>query len=105
VLDRATGEFLAGKPFVKVNWMDGFDEKGRPIRIPTPDAPLKPGMSPTNRQPSSYSPSTGLFYVAATTSSGAPELSEGMATNLDGTWADRVKKFLWAPCELRRLAT
>ena len=34
VLDRTTGEFLLGKPFVKVNWMDGFDPKGRPIRIP-----------------------------------------------------------------------
>ena len=30
VLDRTTGEFLQGKPFVKVNWMDGFDAKGRP---------------------------------------------------------------------------
>ena len=30
VLDRATGKFLIGKPFVKVNWMDGFDERGRP---------------------------------------------------------------------------
>ena len=30
VLDRTTGEFLLGKPFVKVNWMDGFDAKGRP---------------------------------------------------------------------------
>jgi alcohol dehydrogenase (cytochrome c) len=69
VLDRATGEFLAGKPFVEVNWMDGFDEKGRPIRIPggppTPDAPLKPGASPTNWQPASFSPSSGLLYVSA----------------------------------------
>jgi alcohol dehydrogenase (cytochrome c) len=32
VLDRATGEFLLGKPFVKVNWMSGFDAKGKPIR-------------------------------------------------------------------------
>ena len=32
VLDRTTGEFLLGKPFVKVNWNTGFDEKGRPIR-------------------------------------------------------------------------
>ena len=30
VLDRATGRFLLGKPFVKVNWMSGFDERGRP---------------------------------------------------------------------------
>ena len=29
VLDRATGEFLLGKPFVKVNWMSGFDAKGQ----------------------------------------------------------------------------
>ena len=34
VLDRTTGEFLKGRPFVKVNWMDGFDEKGRPKRVP-----------------------------------------------------------------------
>ena len=30
VLDRTTGQFLLGKPFVEVNWMNGFDEKGRP---------------------------------------------------------------------------
>ena len=34
VLDRITGEFLLGKPFVKVNWMDGFDDNGRPRRVP-----------------------------------------------------------------------
>src|SRR6185295_5154844 len=39
VLDRATGQFLLGKPFVKVNWMSGFDEKGKPIQTPQP-----PGM-------------------------------------------------------------
>ena len=32
-LDRATGQFLYGKPFVEVNWMDGFDEKGRPVEV------------------------------------------------------------------------
>ncbi len=34
VLDRTTGKFLFGKPFVEVNWMNGFDEKGRPMRVP-----------------------------------------------------------------------
>src|SRR5438309_1252934 len=34
VLDRVTGQLLLGKPFVEVNWMSGFDEKGRPIRVP-----------------------------------------------------------------------
>ena len=36
VLDRATGKFLVGKPFVKVNWMDTFDERGRPNQTPQP---------------------------------------------------------------------
>ena len=30
VLDRATGEFLQGKPFVRVNWAEGIDAKGVP---------------------------------------------------------------------------
>ncbi len=30
VLDRTNGKFLSGKPFVKVNWLAGFDENGRP---------------------------------------------------------------------------
>ena len=34
VLDRATGKFLLGKPFVKVNWASGLDEK----RPADPDA-------------------------------------------------------------------
>ena len=29
VLDRATGKFLLGKPFVKLNWMSGFDANGQ----------------------------------------------------------------------------
>src|SRR5262249_61290703 len=33
VLDRATGEFLRGKPFVRVNWAEGIDEKGVPKRV------------------------------------------------------------------------
>ena len=44
VLDRVTGEFLLGKPFVRVNWMEGFDKKGRPQRVPgklpTPEGEL-----------------------------------------------------------------
>ena len=31
VLDRTSGQFLLGKPFTKVNWLKGFDEKGRPM--------------------------------------------------------------------------
>ena len=76
VLDRATGEFLLGKPYVKVNWMDGFDQKGRPQRVPG----MVPGPTPTliqphvhgasNWAPPSFSPRTGLFYVAHWENSG-----------------------------------
>jgi alcohol dehydrogenase (cytochrome c) len=36
VLNRETGAFLAGAPFVKVNWASGLDANGRPM--PTPHA-------------------------------------------------------------------
>ncbi|MCP5144750.1 MAG: PQQ-dependent dehydrogenase, methanol/ethanol family [Gammaproteobacteria bacterium] len=70
VLDRVTGEFLAGKPYVQVNWMDGFDAKGRPQRVPgmlpSPGGTLiRPHVhGATNWAPPSYSPRTGLFYVS-----------------------------------------
>ena len=32
VLDRATGRFLSGVPFVKVNWASHLDERGRPVK-------------------------------------------------------------------------
>jgi alcohol dehydrogenase (cytochrome c) len=69
VLDRTTGEFLKGQPFVKVNWVDGFDPKGRPIpvpgMVPTKEGTLiYPGnQGGTNWYSPSYSPRTGLFYV------------------------------------------
>jgi len=42
-IDRSSGEFLLGKPFVEVNWMKGFDEKGRPMRTPAGPAVIVPG--------------------------------------------------------------
>jgi alcohol dehydrogenase (cytochrome c) len=67
VLDRATGEFLAGYPFIKLNWASGLDAKGRPIPTPQPEgAPTFPGLQGgTNWYSPSYSPRTGLFYVSA----------------------------------------
>ncbi len=38
VLDRTTGKFLFGKPFVKVNWASGLDANGRPMQTPQPRA-------------------------------------------------------------------
>jgi PQQ-dependent dehydrogenase (methanol/ethanol family) len=72
VLDRETGEFLSGKPFVTVSWAKGIDPKTtRPI--------ITDGARYTNKNflglPSpfgghswhsmSYSPDTGLVYIPA----------------------------------------
>ena len=89
VLDRRTGEFLKGKPYVKVNWMDGFDSKGRPHRVPgkvpTPEGTLiQPHVhGATNWQPPSYSPRTGLFYVAHFENS-ATIVTEGLSPRAAG---------------------
>ena len=66
-LDRATGKFLLGRPFVKVNWMSEFDERGRPIQTPQPPGqPTYPGnQGGTNWYSPSFSPRTNLFYVSA----------------------------------------
>jgi len=69
VLDRTNGKFLAGKPFTKVTWTNGFDEKGRPMRVngmaPTREGTLifPSNQGGTNWYSPSYSPRTGLFYI------------------------------------------
>jgi alcohol dehydrogenase (cytochrome c) len=71
VLDRTNGQFLSGTPFVKANWLTGFDEKGRPTRapeiLPTAEGTLVyPGnQGGTNWYNPSFSPVTGLFYIPA----------------------------------------
>ena len=70
VLDRETGKFLLGKPFVKQTWAAGLDEDGRPAKIagrgPSKDGTLTwPGVQGgTNWYAPSYSPLTNLFYLA-----------------------------------------
>jgi len=68
VLDRVTGDFLFGKPYVKVNWMDGFDSNGRPnrVRVGTPEGTLiQPHVhGASNWAPPAFSPRTGLYYVS-----------------------------------------
>jgi alcohol dehydrogenase (cytochrome c) len=69
VIDRATGEFLQGTPFVKQDWAKGLDAKGRPIRVegrgPSPQGSRTyPGVQGgTNWFAPSYHPGTGLFYL------------------------------------------
>jgi alcohol dehydrogenase (cytochrome c) len=69
-LDRTTGEFLFGKPFVKQTWAKGLDDSGRPILAPGTAPTLEgvavwPSVSGGNNWYSpTYSPKTGLLYVA-----------------------------------------
>jgi alcohol dehydrogenase (cytochrome c) len=72
VLDRVTGEFLHGTPFIdKLNWATGLTETGRPIRVPGVEPTLQgnfvcPSTSgATNWMSPAYNPATGLFYLAA----------------------------------------
>jgi alcohol dehydrogenase (cytochrome c) len=71
VLDRVTGKFLLGKPFVKQTWNAGFDANGRPIMAadtePTSAGTLifPDNQGGTNWFNPSFSPRTGLFYVNA----------------------------------------
>src|SRR5262249_11368145 len=71
VLDRQSGQYLLGKPYVKVTWAKGLDERGRPIRIPDTfpteeGVAVWPGVTGgQNWYSPSFSPATGLYYVAA----------------------------------------
>jgi len=104
VLDRASGEFLAGTPFVEVNWMTGFDHDGRPLRTArapldidhefSPTGTLKPGpgeVGATNWYPPSYNPRTGLLYVPF--SNIVPSPRYGAIRALDPITGDRKWEF------------
>jgi PQQ-dependent dehydrogenase (methanol/ethanol family) len=72
VLDRATGEFLSGKPFVSgITWASGLNPTtGRPIEIPDASKPAIVSPAPDgahNWNPMAYSPTTGLVYLPAKT--------------------------------------
>ncbi|HTA44458.1 MAG TPA: PQQ-dependent dehydrogenase, methanol/ethanol family [Bryobacteraceae bacterium] len=74
VLDRATGEFLSGAPFVSgVTWATGLDPKtGRPIESPGVAGANAAIVSPSpdgahNWNPMAFSPATGLVYLPAKT--------------------------------------
>ena len=71
VLDRVTGQFISGQPFVKVNWTKGLDEKtGRPFinegaHYGDEDiVKVMPGTGGAhNWAPMSFNPKTGLVYI------------------------------------------
>jgi len=69
VLDRETGQFLAGAAYAKQTWAKGLDAKGRPIEMPNIDPTTQGNLiypsitGSVNWTSSSYSPLTGLVYV------------------------------------------
>jgi alcohol dehydrogenase (cytochrome c) len=72
VLDRLTGEFLLGEPFVKnITWASGLDRNGRPLYVPgfqptaegTRVCPAVTGA--TNWPATAFSPATGFYYLMA----------------------------------------
>lgn len=74
VLDRVTGEFLAGVPFVTQNWAQGLDSTGRPILTDAANTSkgggiTRPGVAGgTNWQNGAIDPQRRLIFVAATES-------------------------------------
>jgi alcohol dehydrogenase (cytochrome c) len=70
VLDRRSGEFIAGRAYAKQTWAKGLDDRGRPMMLPN----IEPSAEGTVMYPNlngatvwfspSYSPVTGLFYVS-----------------------------------------
>jgi alcohol dehydrogenase (cytochrome c) len=71
LLDRETGKFIAGAPFVKQTWAKGLDENGRPIQAPDnePSAAgttIYPAVTGgTNWFSPSFDPDRKLFFVNA----------------------------------------
>ncbi len=70
-LDRVTGEHLVSSKYGEfTNWAKGMNAKGAPIYDPEKNATVAGSLvSPTsdgvtNWEPASYSPDTGLLYVA-----------------------------------------
>lgn len=70
VLDRSTGQFLSGKPFMHVNWTTGLDPKTHePIPRPSIDWTRHPTLvwpgplGGHNWQPMSFDPKTGVVYI------------------------------------------
>ena len=72
ILDRETGKFLHGVPFVKhLNWASGLTAEGRPILVPGVEPSLKgtvvcpSSIGAANWMSPAYNPQTRLFYLVA----------------------------------------
>jgi alcohol dehydrogenase (cytochrome c) len=81
VLDRRTGDFVTGTPFVKQTWAVGLDADGRPVKAPRPEANEAgslqfPGnVGGINWWSPSFDPALGLVFL--------PVLEQGMVYFFD----------------------
>lgn len=72
VLDRTTGEFLVGVPFVEQNWAKGLDSAGRPVlfsdaEVSSSGRLTKPAVGGgTNWQNAAFDLKSGLIFVPST---------------------------------------
>jgi PQQ-dependent dehydrogenase (methanol/ethanol family) len=91
VLERSSGQFVSGAPFVKVNWAKGLDDSGRPMVNPEafydtePVAVYPTGGGAHNWAPMSFNPNTGLVYIPASYSSYTYQADEEYKPNTSGT--------------------
>ncbi|KUO55767.1 MAG: alcohol dehydrogenase [Sphingomonadales bacterium BRH_c3] len=73
VIDRETGKFISGQPYIPQSWALGIDENGRPIENPEArtektgkPALVMPGpLGGHNWHPMAYHPGEGLVYIPA----------------------------------------
>jgi alcohol dehydrogenase (cytochrome c) len=90
LLDRSTGKFLLGEPFVKQNWSDGFDANGRP-RVRPNSVPSLAGSlvypnlyGGTNWWSPSYDSDLGLLYISTVDRGGVFYLVPGQQPTDEG---------------------
>lgn len=82
VLDRRTGEFLLGAPFIDQNWARGLDSTGRPILSSSAEVSpsgrvTKPGVGGgINWQNAAFDGRNGLIFIPATESASVFTKSE-----------------------------
>jgi alcohol dehydrogenase (cytochrome c) len=75
VLDRVTGEFLTGVPFMEIDWATGLTSAGRPIlveaaKVTTAGRRTRPGVGgAANWQNPAFDPEQGSIFIPATESS------------------------------------
>ncbi len=75
VLDRVTGEYLLGVPFVETNWATALTPTGRPIltdaaKVTTTGRRAKPGINgAVNWQNPTFDPGRGTIFIPAEESS------------------------------------